>query len=246
MSKYIEITKDIDFSECGLQALEVAIREEAYPIIEQNFEKLVYYWIMCRYIKEFSLDDDIMGIYEWFKHEMLDVMIVLSYRCSRKQENEYATIEDGTLHDILVHVSEKYANKDTLRDRTLTVGDELEQAYVGSDNAYLLSRNVTELLNEEIHNVFTVKERMEDFTLPYEDYMFYPILKKSNLCNIPDNVTWDWLDVIQKFLEIMDKYPQAVRDKDRMLPVIKERVKDILKKRAEAYYDELYRSFYED
>ena len=116
MSKYIEITKDIDFSECGLQALEVAIREEAYPIIERNFEKLAYYWIMCRYIKEFALDDDIMGIYEWFKHSLLDVMIVLSYRCSMKQENEYATIEDRTLHDILVHVSEKYANKDTLRD----------------------------------------------------------------------------------------------------------------------------------
>lgn len=116
MSKYIESTKDIDFSECGLQALEVAIREEAYPIIEQNFEKLAYYWIMCRYIKEFSLDDDIMGIYEWLKHSLLDVMIVLSYRCSMKQENEYATIEDRTLHDILVHVSEKYANKDTLRD----------------------------------------------------------------------------------------------------------------------------------
>lgn len=116
MSKYIEITKDIDFSECGLQALEVAIREEAYLIIEQNFEKLAYYWIMCRYIKEFALDDDIMGVYEWFKHSLLDVMIVLSYRCSMKQENEYATIEDRTLHDILVHVSEKYANKDTLRD----------------------------------------------------------------------------------------------------------------------------------
>lgn len=115
MSKYIESTKDIDFSECGLQALEVAIREEAYPIIEQNFEKLAYYWIMCRYIKEFSLDDDIMGIYEWFKHSLLDVMIVLSYRCPMKHENECATLEDRTLHDILVHVSEKYANKDTLR-----------------------------------------------------------------------------------------------------------------------------------
>ena len=116
MSKYIESTKDIDFSECGLQSLEVSIREEAYPIIERNFEKLVYYWIMCRYIKEFALGDDIMGIYEWFKNEMLDVMIVLSYRCSMKQENACVTIEDRTLHDILVHVSEKYANKDTLRD----------------------------------------------------------------------------------------------------------------------------------
>lgn len=118
MSKYIESTKDIDFSECGLQALEVAIREEAYPIIERNFEKLAYYWIMCRYLKEFALDDDIMGIYECFRHELFDVMIVMSYRCTMKQENEYATIEDRTLHDILVHVSEKYANKDTLRDLT--------------------------------------------------------------------------------------------------------------------------------
>ena len=118
MSKYIESTSDIDFSECGLQALEVAIREEAYPIIERNFEKLAYYWIMCVYLKTFALDDDIMGIYEWFKNELFDVMIVLSYRCPMKQENEYATIEDGTLHDILVHVSEKYANKDTLRDLT--------------------------------------------------------------------------------------------------------------------------------
>ena len=116
MSKYIESTNDIDFSECGLQALEVRIREEAYPIIERNFEKLAYYWIMCMYLKEFALGDDIMGIYEWFNHELFDVMIVLSYRCPMKQENEYATIEDGTLHDILVHVSEKYANKDTLRD----------------------------------------------------------------------------------------------------------------------------------
>ena len=54
MSKYIESTNDIDFSECCLQALEVSIREEAYPIIERNFEKLVYYWIMCMYIKEYS------------------------------------------------------------------------------------------------------------------------------------------------------------------------------------------------
>ena len=54
MSKYIEITNDLDFSECGLQALEVAIREEAYPIIERNFEKLVYYWITCMYLKEFA------------------------------------------------------------------------------------------------------------------------------------------------------------------------------------------------
>ena len=54
MSKYIESTKDIDFSECGLQSLEVSIREEAYPIIERNFEKLVYYWIMCMYLKEFA------------------------------------------------------------------------------------------------------------------------------------------------------------------------------------------------
>lgn len=72
MSKYIESTNDIDFSECSLQALEVSIREEAYPIIERNFEKLVYYWIMCRYLKEFALGDDIMGIYEWFMNEMLD------------------------------------------------------------------------------------------------------------------------------------------------------------------------------
>ena len=59
-------------------------------------------------------------------------------------------------------------------------------------------------------------------------------------------MTWDWLDVIQKFLEIMDKYPQAVRDEDNMLPCIKERVKDILKKREQRYYEELYRSLYED
>lgn len=63
MSKYIENTKDIDFSECGLQALEVAIREEAYPIIERNFEKLAYYWIMCMCLKEFALGDDIITVY---------------------------------------------------------------------------------------------------------------------------------------------------------------------------------------
>ena len=148
MSKYIESTKDIDFSECGLQALEVAIREEAYPIIEHNFEKLVYYWIMCRYIKEFALDDDIMGIYEWFKHELFDVMIVLSYRCSMKQENECATIEDRTLHDILVHVSEKYANKDTLRDLTDSYNPMINRMM--SRASYPVKRNNM----EKIHDAF--------------------------------------------------------------------------------------------
>ena len=207
MSKYIESTKDIDFSECGLQALEVAIREEAYPIIERNFEKLAYYWIMCRYIKEFALGDDIMGIYEWFKHSLLDVMInvpssnaTFAYNhmllvcgsgflwddkgrlvhdsqidekpdeCANKEENKepYSTKKD---HDAFLNLLEKAVTERVpvhLLDRTLTVGDGLEQAYVGSDKAYLLSRNVTELLNEEIHKVFTVKERMDDFTLPYE------------------------------------------------------------------------------
>lgn len=169
-------------------------------------------------------------------------------KCANKEEDKepYSPKKD---HDAFINLLEKAVTDRVtvhLLDRTLTVGNELEQAYVGSDNAYLLSRNVTELLNEEIHKVFTVKERMEDFTLPYEGYVFYPILKKSNLCNIPDNVTWDWLDVIQKFLEIMDKYPQAVRDEDNMLPCIKERVKDILKKREQRYYEELYRSLYED
>jgi hypothetical protein len=126
-------------------------------------------------------------------------------------------------------------------DRTLTVGDELEPTHNETD--YLLSEEVADKLNEHIHKVFTVKERMEDFTLPCDGYMFHPILKESNLCNIPDNVTWDWLDVIQKFLEIMDTYPQAVRDKNNLLPGIKERVKDILKKRADEYYEELDRSF---
>lgn len=116
MSRYIESTKDFDFSECGLQALEVSIREEAYPIIERNFEKLAYCWIMCMYLKEFALGSDLMGIYEWLKNELFDVMIVLSYRCPMKPENGYASIEDGTLRDILVHVSEKYANRDRLRD----------------------------------------------------------------------------------------------------------------------------------
>ena len=164
---------------------------------------------------------------------------------ANKTEHEelYSPKKDRDDFLILLEQAVKEQVKAHLLERTLTVGDELEQAYTGNETEYLLSSNVTELLNDYIHKVFTVKERMEDFTLPCEGYRFHPILKESNLCNIPDNVTWDWLDVIQKFLEIMDTYPQAVRDKNNLLPDIKERVRAITKHRADEYYDELERSF---
>lgn len=161
---------------------------------------------------------------------------------SKTENEEPSSHKKG--NDEFLHLLEKAVKEQVtahLLDRTLTVGDELEPT--NNETYYLLSEEVADKLNEHIHKVFTVKERMEDFTLPCDGYRFHPILKESNLCNIPDNVTWDWLDVIQKFLEIMDTYPQAVRDKNHLLPGIKERVKDILKKRADEYYEELDRAF---
>ena len=162
---------------------------------------------------------------------------------ANKTENEEPSLQKKD-NDEFLHLLEKAVKEQVnahLLERTLTVGDELEPTHNETD--YLLSEEVEDKLNDDIHKVFTVKERMEDFTLPSEGYRFHPICKESNLCNIPDNVTWDWLDVIQTFIEIMDAYPQAVRDKNNLLPGIKERVKSITKQRAEEYYEELERSF---
>ena len=156
----------------------------------------------------------------------------------------YSPVKDNELFCKRLEKAVTEQVKAHLTNRVFTLGDELESAYNGNEADYLLSEEIAEQLNDHIHKVFTAKERMGDFTLPCESYMFHPICEQSNLNNIPDNVTWDWLDAIQTFIEILEKYPDNVRDPKRLLPGIKKRVKAILKAKMDDYYKQLADDFY--
>lgn len=158
----------------------------------------------------------------------------------------YSPVRDNELFCKRLEKAVSEQVKAHLLNRTFTLGDELESAHNGNEADYLLSEEVADKLNEHIHKVFTVKERIRDFTLPCDGYRFHPIDEQSNLNNIPDNVTWDWLDAVQTFIEILDKYPDSVRDPKCLLPGIKKRVKSILKAKADDYYKQLDDDFDED
>ena len=137
--------------------------------------------------------------------------------------------------------------KDYFRNRVLTLGDDTI-ANVGDREAgeFILSESSLEPLARRIHQVFTAKDRMNDWTLPCEGYRFYPISRASNLNNIPDNVRWEWLFFITSFLEVLNKYPGSVSDPDHLLPGIHERVRSLHKDRCRRYTSELEEALLSD
>lgn len=51
------------------------------------------------------------------------------------------------------------------------------------------------------------------------------------MCNIPDDIKEDWLRGILKLIRIMKENPKYIRDPDGWLPRVKDRCKEIIKKR---------------
>lgn len=151
------------------------------------------------------------------------------FRLETEAEPLYKSLEKAVL----------YVVKDYFYNRVLTLGDELERAVGRDDGEFLLSESSLEPLTRYIHQVFTAKDRVTDFSIPCEGYRFYPISKESNLNNIPDNVRWDWMFFIESFLEVLDKYPESVRDPEHLLPGIQDRVRSIRKARSTQYLSEL-------
>lgn len=138
-----------------------------------------------------------------------------------------------------IEKSVRHVVKDYFYNRVLTIGDELERAVGRDAGEYLLSESSLEPLARYIHKVFTAKDLVTDFSIPGEGYRFYPISKESNLNNIPDNVRWDWLWFIESFLEVLNNHPESVRDPERLLPGIQDRVRDIRKAQSMRYFSEL-------
>ena len=155
------------------------------------------------------------------------------------------TEEDLSSHtevESLLHNIEKSVIscvKDYFRNRVLTIGDELDKTVDRDTVGFLLSESSLEPLYRYIHQVFTVEDRMNDWTLPCDGYRFYPISKISNLNNIPDNVRWDWIYFLTSFLEVLKKYPGSVSDPEHLLPGIHERVRSIHKDKCRQYSSEL-------
>ena len=137
--------------------------------------------------------------------------------------------------------------KDYFRNRVLTMGDDtIANADDRESGEFLLSESSLEPLARRIHQVFTAKDRMNDWTLPCEGYRFYPISRASNLNNIPDNVRWDWIFFITSFLEVLNKYSGSVSDPENLLPGIHERVRSLHKDRCRMYTSELEEALLSD
>lgn len=131
-------------------------------------------------------------------------------------------------------------------NRVLTIGDELDKTVDRDTVGFLLSESSLEPLTRSIHQVFTVEDRMNDWTLPRDGYRFYPISKTSNLNNIPDNVRWDWIYFLTSFLEVLKKYPGSVSDPEHLLPGIHERVRSLHKDKCSRYTSELENALLSD
>lgn len=157
-----------------------------------------------------------------------------------------ATEEDLSPHteveSILQNIEKSVIScvKDYFRNRVLTIGDDtIANADDRESGEFLLSESSLEPLARRIHQVFTAKDRMNDWTLPCEGYRFYPISRSSNLNNIPDNVRWDWIYFLTSFLEVLNKYSGSVSDPEHLLPGIHERVRSLHKYKCRQYSSEL-------
>lgn len=96
-------------------------------------------------------------------------------------------------------------------------------------------------LLKRVDMIFNTDERMTDFSfeaieneITYktlnEKFMFYPISKYSEICNLPDNIKKDWLEAAERFYNFMLEHKDRVEDPENFIPRIGERIKELKEK----------------
>lgn len=89
--------------------------------------------------------------------------------------------------------------------------------------------------------IFDTDNRMKDFSFDVIDEEFiskvfddkcklYPLSKYSHICNIPDDVQYDWLMAAKKMYDIIIENEDRVDGEKEWLPKIGERIDTLLKK----------------
>lgn len=128
--------------------------------------------------------------------------------------------KDGELHEIggeIKQISEKNCIKGMINSHTDFMNQTIkiynERKENGLIDEYLteeLTNNLKEQVKKDIetetHIIKHAKELSEDFSVPGEIFVFYPICKGYSRCTtIPENIKPDWLEGINKINKLREK-----------------------------------------
>lgn len=75
----------------------------------------------------------------------------------------------------------------------------------------------------QVEDVFNTEKRMNDMSDPDDDYQFYTLCRHSSICNIPDDITPEWLELIDEVLKLINERPYLLDDPENLFPGVIER-----------------------
>lgn len=140
-----------------------------------------------------------------------------------------------TLKDDIFDLDFYNASKDIFESDTEAIN------YFFETSKKMKEHEVNGLL-KRVDMIFNTDERMTDFSfeaieneITYktslnEKFMFYPISKYSEICNLPDNIKKDWLEAAERFYNFMLEHKDRVEDPKNFIPRIGERIKELKEK----------------
>lgn len=74
----------------------------------------------------------------------------------------------------------------------------------------------------QVKDIFRLDERMNDSSRE-EDRPFYTLSRYSDICNIPDDIKPDWLELIEEVLDNLKDNPDLLDDPENLFPDVIDR-----------------------
>lgn len=161
--------------------------------------------------------------YEWKNGELVAV-------CD--DEKHITNIKDAVMYILNKYLIEYFKDDDNPISRLMSLRITLND----NKGIPIIFTNHNKNVIEYVKRIFEVEQRVDDFSVipdpifkHNKDYKYelYPLCKYANICNIPDDVKYDWFLACKKMLHIMKDNPEIVDDPEGWIPKIEERINEI-------------------
>lgn len=84
--------------------------------------------------------------------------------------------------------------------------------------------SIVENVTEKTKRILMADTLSDDFSIN-DNTTFYALSKYSLICNLPENIKYDWLKAAETFYNIMLENVDKVSDEDNLLPEIGKRIR---------------------
>lgn len=114
-------------------------------------------------------------------------------------------VEVESIHDAVIAILNRQLLQDT---------NNMLDMYRRCGNEHIYFKQIV----KQVEDIFNVDSRMKDMSEPEKDFKFYTLCRYSKICNIPDDVTPEWLDLIEEVIEFMKEQPHLLDDPENLFP----------------------------